>query len=121
MTVALIIIAIITFILFITWLGNSRYTIMTLYHSKFLSRKKGGGTLRECYEYALLSISRNKPISDLSGEDLKAIVDVLSKFEDPSHTSVLLEQALKTKKIEYLREPYLSRLEEAGRNKNLII
>jgi hypothetical protein len=120
MTATVIIITVIALFLLIQWIGKNKFGTMTLYHSSFLRKKKEGDTLRNCYQFALQNISHHQPVSELSDEEFRLVVDVMSKFDDPLQSSALLEHALKTGKIEYLREPYLSKLIDIGMKKGLI-
>lgn len=120
MTATIIIIAVIALFLLIQWIGKSKLGTMTLYHSSFLRKKGEGDTLRNCYQFALQNISHHQPVSELTDEEFRRVVDTISRFDDPSHSSTLLEHALKTGKIEYLREPYLSKLIDIGMKKGLI-
>jgi len=112
--------AFVLYYLFIKF-GREKLGTMTLYHGSFISKKKEGASLFLCYAYALRCISHRSPINELSEAEFTQLVETFSKFSDPQNTSELLQHALKTERVEFLREPYLTRLVEVGRKQNVLV
>jgi len=118
-TIALIIgiVAALGFLFFSAWLGRSRSGTLGLFSGAYHHALKTGASRQAAYHAAFVAIKHRAPIGEMTSVDLERAVDAFSHFENPWDPSALLQHALKTERIEFLREPYLGRLVAAGRRK----
>ena len=85
---------------------------MALYTAAFHHSKESGSSREAAYREAITAIRHQRPVSQLTEEEMLRLIEVFALFENPRDPGVLLQHALKTEQIEFLREPYLSRMEE---------
>lgn len=106
-------------VLLINWLSKSQIGTLSLFHSTLKKRLQRGDSPESACRHALNRIAHRRPIGNLTEVEIARIAQAFSRFKDPHEVNVLLKEALATGKIELLRDPYLSRLENVGREKGL--